>query len=873
MKPTLTRILVLMLVLTLLLPGGVIAEEPPHQPLPEATLESATQPAPATAKPSEAPATAEPTEAPATAAPSSEVPATAEPTEAPATAEPTEVPATAAPTEVPATAEPSEVPATAAPSTEAPATAAPSEAPATAKPSGVPATAAPSARVPANSALMAANLMAEDCTHPNAAPSGKVYLECEYISITVESHTARAYVLQEYTCPDCNASWTGEKPAEKTEFTQRHDFLDATCACGYECQHPNLLHSQDVTGDTYSDGDETGHTHSFYLKDYYYCYRCSNEWYGETSDQLFSKREAHYYLDDGHCLDCGYISPAVASCTHPHKSVIRETFAGDAVYKDLGDSGHSVTGQKRQTWYCYACGDIWETTPAETYTKTQPHVIWENEPICDKCGHEPTCDHHNSYRKIHYTAPELAAADGDRGHYLTGATQEIYTVCNDCGYTRYEEVPGTDGFEEHTYINGFCYLCGYEPQCPHPNAAVDRTSVVWADSYENAGTEGHYLTGIIQTRYHCEDCDQSWYQTNSEPERILMPHDLFLGDCVCGYHVDCAHEHIDFSRSSPTSNPLLYTAYDENEHTCQEVFIYSEPMCLDCGEYFFTEEGMNRTHTFNEPHKFQDGKCVLCNYVYTEPEPTPTPAPAATPEPTAEPSPEPEITPVPEATPEPTAEPSPEPEITPVPEATTKPTAKPSPEPEKEDGQEDEPRPTATPAPQYTQLPQGEALHGLKVEDAPRLADVLSAVAQELAVSPEARVELIQAGKTVTPEERARLEALPLEEQVYTILSAIGLEDAVNRALDQGRIALSEEAAALKADMMARIAAMSAEERAGFEAMLQEAFSRQTILIDGVEHAFFTLELKITSGGEVRYERYGFCLEGEEWILTRLEVA
>ena len=73
--------------------------------------------------------------------------------------------------------------------------------------------------------------------------------------------------------------------------------------------------------------------------------------------------------------------------------------------------------------------------------------------------------------------------------------------------------------------------------------------------------------------------------------------------------------------------------------------------------------------------------------------------------------------------------------------------------------------------------------------------------------------------------------------------------------------------------MMARIAAMSAEERAGFEAMLQEAFSRQTILIDGVEHAFFTLELKITSGGEVRYERYGFCLEGEEWILTRLEVA
>ena len=864
MKPTLTRILVLMLVLTLLLPGGVIAEEPPHQPLPEATLESATQPAPATAAPTEVPATAAP----------SEVPATAEPSEAPATAAPTEVPATAAPTEVPATAEPSEVPATA-------------------KPSEAPATAEPSARVPANSALMAANLMAEDCTHPNAAPSGKVYLECEYISITVESHTARAYVLQEYTCPDCNASWTGEKPAEKTEFTQRHDFLDTTCACGYECQHPNLLHSQDVTGDTYSDGDETGHTHSFYLKDYYYCYRCSNEWYGETSGQLFSKREAHYYLDDGHCLDCGYISPAVASCTHPHKSVIRETFAGDAVYKDLGDSGHSVTGQKRQTWYCYACGDIWETTPAETYTETQPHVIWENEPICDKCGHEPTCDHHNSYRKIHYTAPELAAADGDRGHYLTGATQEIYTVCNDCGYTRYEEVPGTDGFEEHTYINGFCYLCGYEPQCPHPNAAADRTSVVWADSYENAGTEGHYLTGIIQIRYHCEDCDQSWYQTNSEPERILMPHDLFLGDCVCGYHVDCAHEHIDFSRSSPTSNPLLYTAYDENEHTCQEVFIYSEPMCLDCGEYFFTEEGMNRTHTFNEPHKFQDGKCVLCNYVYTEPEPTPTPAPAATPEPTAEPSPEPEITPVPEATPEPTAEPSPEPEITPVPEATAKPTAepspepeitpvpeatakptaKPSPEPEKEDGQKDEPRPTATPAPQYTQLPQGEALHGLKVEDAPRLADVLSAVAQELAVSPEARVELIQAGKIVTPEERARLEALPLEEQVYTILSAIGLEDAVNRALDQGRIALSEEAAALKAGMMARIAAMSAEERAGFEAMLQEAFSRQTILIDGVEHAFFTLELKITSGGEVRYERYGFCLEGEEWILTRLEVA
>ena len=59
---------------------------------------------------------------------------------------------------------------------------------------------------------------------------------------------------------------------------------------------------------------------------------------------------------------------------------------------------------------------------------------------------------------------------------------------------------------------------------------------------------------------------------------------------------------------------------------------------------------------------------------------------------------------------------------------------------------------------------------------------------------------------------------------------------------------------------------------AEFEATLLESFPQEMIEIDGVEYSFFVLELEVRTGDGVRYERYGFRREGEEWIFTRLEI-
>lgn len=184
------------------------------------------------------------------------------------------------------------------------------------------------------------------------------------------------------------------------------------------------------------------------------------------------------------------------------------------------------------------------------------------------------------------------------------------------------------------------------------------------------------------------------------------------------------------------------------------------------------------------------------------------------------------------------------------------------------------PESTATPAPVYTQLPVNETLHGVKVEDAPKLVEAISAVAEELeSQGANVQVQLANVDKVVTTEEKAKLEVLPLKEQMFTMLSVIGFEDVVSRTLEAEGEELSVEAQALKGEIQARVAAMTQEEYAAFEAMLLENFPQETVVIDGVEYTFFTLELEVREGDTVRYERYGFRLEGDEWILTRLEVA
>ena len=135
-----------------------------------------------------------------------------------------------------------------------------------------------------------------------------------------------------------------------------------------------------------------------------------------------------------------------------------------------------------------------------------------------------------------------------------------------------------------------------------------------------------------------------------------------------------------------------------------------------------------------------------------------------------------------------------------------------------------------------------------------------------------ATVQIVNVEKVLTAEEREALEQLPVKEQLLTFLSVIGFEAQVNAAMEASESNFSPEAEALKTQIQTRIEAMDEAAREEFEAALMESFPQEVVVIDGVEYNFFVLEIEVRVGDSVRYERYGFRREGDEWIFTRLEI-
>ena len=182
--------------------------------------------------------------------------------------------------------------------------------------------------------------------------------------------------------------------------------------------------------------------------------------------------------------------------------------------------------------------------------------------------------------------------------------------------------------------------------------------------------------------------------------------------------------------------------------------------------------------------------------------------------------------------------------------------------------------PAPTPTPVFTQVPAVETVHGVKAEDEVPMVETLVTVVDTIAKEDaSASIQIANVERVVTTEEKQALDTLPVKEQIFTFLSVIGFEEQVDEALSTGGETLSEPAQALKEQIQGRVAAMTEEERAAFEEALLTSFPQETIELDGVEYTFFVLELEVRVGDTVRVERYGFRLEGDEWIFTRLEIA
>lgn len=219
-------------------------------------------------------------------------------------------------------------------------------------------------------------------------------------------------------------------------------------------------------------------------------------------------------------------------------------------------------------------------------------------------------------------------------------------------------------------------------------------------------------------------------------------------------------------------------------------------------------------------HAFVDGVCTECGYEKptTEPEPT---------------------------EPKPTTPPVTQPEST-------------------------EPKPTE---PVFTEIASDEQIHGVKVSDNLPMTEAVTKVIEDIETSETVKIKIRNVDQILNQEEVKQMEAIPAKEQVFAFLTVMGFGDTINKALEEADEQMSQQTVSLIESIQTRVENMTEKEQEEFNKMLEELFPVTTMTIDGVKYEWFQFEIQIEDGDSVRIERYGFRLEDEKWILSRLETA
>ncbi len=756
----------------------------------------------------------------------------------------------------------------------------------------------------------------------------------QYASIDERTHRGDVYTVTQTECKSCHEVTNLTEPRLVSSFTEEHVFgapegKNVVCVhCGYEtCGHTEVLNeSETVYRYAPSYFSKAKHTRSEYEIVRRVCADCQEVLSEEEEVLIETIEEDHTFGEDGLCTKCG-----AQPCKHENKYPVGTDDEPIYEYESIDAWIHKNTVTSEIGWYCPSCGTYLEPE-TEVYAYNETHNFGDGD-ICQDCGAKGICPHDLT---VLVYDPMFTDVVGDftyepydEVYHVESYEARPIVHCQRCGKSWVDEslpVERVERFSEHYEMDGVCVDCGMpvEPQitpdaCEHAHTQIIQ---MWLDgsTSEPVDANTHRTTGTRSTYLECNDCyAMVGEETVEENVTAIEPHDMFLAEdgmlCwTCDYTpnvgdvipegglptYECPHEY-------PEERTIVGEGYipaDENGHIAS-TYRKAQVFCARCGSVLEEEV----THEANEgataePHAFEDGVCTVCGYEQPAPTPTPTPVATATPTPvptatptpvaTATPTPVATATPTPVATATPTPTPVPAATPTPVPAATPTPTPTPAPVPSDEPIT---PAPTAAPtaaptpaptvsdapivptaaptvAPVFTEVPAAEEVHGVKAEDEVPMVETLVTVVDTIAKEDaSASIQIVNVERVVTAEEKRALDALPVKEQIYTFLSVIGFEAQVDEALSSGGETLSEPALALKAQIQERVAAMTEQERVAFEETLLSSFPQEVIELDGVEYTFFVLELEVRVGDAVRIERYGFRLEGGEWIFTRLEVA
>lgn len=740
---------------------------------------------------------------------------------------------------------------------------------------------------------------AKECDHvaPDADDPENWDVYEGYFFLDENSHTH--YIESTYLpiCEKCG-EWIPfmvERTEVESEAEQHEYDASGMCACGWyedggfapegsDCRHANIStdsYNYWSTGTYCEPIDAERHLCiGAEIEVSVFCEDCQEYlgWYSYF-DPDFTWLSAHDFSEDAEntmvCVDCGYTT----TCAHENMTWVEQQIENISTPIDTGNGTHVSLVSGYVLYECPDCG-AYRSEDYEFDMREAPHEDHDLDGFCDECGAETGACTHENFTVVGWSQTDEYVEIVDEVLHYIYIEYDPVIRCADCGeefVDRYNEYANynksEDIYEMHTYdAKNMCTVCGYTTDCTHKNADIERTpGDVWYTSIDDGMHQVHTDTRIL---INCPDCGKTMkaLESASEEEAHAYDEDFCCPDCghYCehsGATTEVTFEATGYDDAAATDKAHVVTGVEITTTTCphcgmvekteaekteEETHAYEvgedgAAVCSECDyvcthasstvrEVFvvdaYTSNGASGHTVKGDTHLVE--RCDGCGAVFTDVVRT---------------------------------------EGVSYDEPHTLRDGKCAlcgyVKPVKESSE-----PAAEPAAAITFV-EVDALHGAIVAEAPRMAVALVNVANALETENGEALDLAVEGldELLAAEEIEALKALPAAEQMLVTLNALGYADEADFAIAELQLTLSPEALALIDAIEARVAALTEDERAAYDAQLAKLFP---IVQDaeGVNRTELTLEVRLDGEADYRLEKYTFAQQADmTWALDAIAFA
>ena len=594
-----------------------------------------------------------------------------------------------------------------------------------------------------------------------------------------------------------------------------------------------------------------------------YCHLCGYEEHSSTFDPDYTRIENHFF-EEGVCRRCDYENV----CKHTNAEKMAEGYVARTMPVDTGNGTHIAVYAGWADYQCYDCEDYW-TEDIPSQMRELPHEFHDGD-VCTECGAKWTeadepCPHANVEKVGDKYYPERVNIIDELRHSIDSGSDAI-VHCSDCGETftdfggEYFDGDFTWKEELHEYDeNNMCTVCGYTTECTHENMIWEELGTSYREDW-NGSDATHDKVKVAEWTLICEDCGlEAYYE--EELERTPEKHDYeeIEGEYEVQYECqECGHTcgHSNLTKTEDDGDVTCSAIDGDDLNHMANGDVTVTWTCPDCGyEYEYTKEVSDV-----EAHSYKDSVCGKCGHecshrmLVTRKEVFEAKSYASN--------------------------------------GAKGHTAtgdmhvvfscdgcgKTYVDRVMEEGVKRDEAHTLKDGKctlcGYVVPKDDEAEETAKavVTKPQRMAVILVNAVKALEAKHGEAVEIsiVNIDKLLTADELAALEALPMAEQVLVALKgALSMEIEADYALEELGLTLSDDALALIETVSARIAAMTAEEKAAYDAQIAELFELEPI--DGANA--MVLALEIATQDETRTEGYIFCeQEDGTWTLHDIDV-